>query len=487
MRKAVLTRRALCGLFGSVLTPAWGFPQKAEESQPAAGEIISRLSGYMSEAGDRELPPQVVEKTKQIVLDTLAAMISSSQLPPGRFAIRFARDYGGPPVATVAASDVVCGPAEAALVNGMLAHADETDDTHPPSQSHPGCSIVPAALASAERFGAGGLRFLRAVALGYDVGTRVTITLGRLPYMVETHRSTHAISGNFGSAAAAGCLARLGSRQMRWLLSYAAQQASGLASWQRDTEHVEKAFDFGGMAARNGVTAGLLVQAGATGVEDIFSGRDNLWEAFAPKNDPSLVVEQLGERYEITRTNVKKWSVGAPIQAPLDALDNLQKRWKFGPEQVTRVVTRVATGEAAIVNNREIPDICLQHLMAVMLVDGTVTFQSAHALERMQDPAILRQRAKIELVPDDALERLLPRREAVVEVTLADGRTVNERVGTVRGTAENPMSRQEIIAKATGLIAPVLGREQSQKLIAAIFELERVNNIRDLRPLLQKA
>jgi 2-methylcitrate dehydratase PrpD len=117
------------------------------------------------------------------------------------------------------------------------------------SQSHPGSAVVPAALAVGEKFSIDGQRFMRAVALGYDVGTRVTITLGRLPYMAETHRSTHALCGTFGAAAAAACAANLNAKQMRWLLSYTAQQASGLASWQRDTDHIE-GFDFAGMPAR---------------------------------------------------------------------------------------------------------------------------------------------------------------------------------------------------------------------------------------------
>ncbi len=217
----------------------------------------------------------------------------------------------------------------------------------------------------------------------------VTATLGKLQYMVESHRSTHAISGTFGSAAAAGCAASLNARQMRWLLSYTAQQASGLASWQRDTEHIEKAFDFGGMPARNGVTSALLVQAGGSGVEDVLSGADNFFQVFVPKNDPAMVIDQLGERYEITRTDIKKWTVGAPIQAPLDALDNLIKRNQFEAEQVKQVTVRVATHEAIIVDNRAIPDICLQHLMAVMLIDKTVSFKSAHEEARMKDPAVL--------------------------------------------------------------------------------------------------
>src|SRR5580765_7319356 len=255
---------------------------KAGASAPPISQLMTTVSTYMSEAGSRALPDAVVEKTKHMILDTLAAAISGAQLPPGKFAIQFARAYGGEKISTVAASTVVCGPIEAALANGMLAHSDETDDTHPPSQSHPGCSVVPAALAVGEKWSTDGQRLLRAVALGYDIGTRFTATLGKLQYMVDSHRSTHALAGTFGSAAAAACAAGLNAQQMRWVISYTAQLASGLATWQRDTEHVEKAFDFAGMPARNGVTAAILVEAGGTGVEDIFSGADNFLEAFGP-------------------------------------------------------------------------------------------------------------------------------------------------------------------------------------------------------------
>lgn len=455
------------------------------EAQPSP--LMATLSGYMSAAANRPLPPEVIEKTKHIVLDTFAAMISGSQLAPGKFAIQFARAYGGEKISTVAGSDVVCGPIEAALANGMLAHADETDDTHPPSQSHPGASVVPSALAAGEKFGIDGTRFLRAVALGYDIGPRVTMTLGKLQYMMASHRSTHALSGVFGSAAAAGCAAGLNTQQMRWLLSWTAQQASGLASWQRDTEHVEKAFDFGGMPARSGVTAALLVAAGATGVDDILSGTDNFLEAFGPMNGPETLVEKLGERYEVTRTQIKKWTVGSPIQAPLDALDLLLKKYKFQPGDVRHMTVRVPTDEAKIVNNREISDICLQHLMAVMLIDHTVTFRAAHDIARMKDPAVLKERAKVELIGDDELERHMPDREGIVEVTLTDGTKHSEYVKTVRGTPGNPMTREEIIAKARDLVVPVLGAATFEKLSGRVFGLETVKSIRELRPLLQKA
>ncbi len=148
---------------------------------------------------------------------------------------------------------------------------------------------------------------------------------------------------------------------------------------------------------------------------------------------------------------------------------------------------RVATDEATIVDNREIPDISLQHLMAVMLVDKTVSFKTAHDEARMKDPAVLKERAKVQLVRDEGLEKLMPKRVAVVELTMGDGKVLSERVETVRGTAGNPMTREEMIAKARDLIVPVLGADKFQKLSDKIFALESVKNVAELRPLLQTA
>src|ERR1041385_600597 len=176
MMKPLNRREMLSSAAGGLLAATLA---KAQTPAASAGPIMTRLSTFMSAAAGAKLPPDVVEKTKHMILDTLAAMISGSELPPGRFAINFARAYKGDRVATVAGSNVLCGPIEAALANGMLAHSDETDDTHPPSMSHPGCSTIPAALAAGERFNISGRQFLRSVTLGYDIGTRVTATLRR--------------------------------------------------------------------------------------------------------------------------------------------------------------------------------------------------------------------------------------------------------------------------------------------------------------------
>lgn len=451
------------------------------------GPVMDTLSTYLSEAGGRALPAEAVEDTKQHILDTLAAMISGSALPTGLAALEFARAYGGKPVATVVASNIMCGPIEAALTNGMLAHADETDDSHAPSQSHPGCAIVPAALAAGERFGVSGTHFLRAVALGYDIGPRFTMTLGSQTFETESHWSTHSIAPLFGAAAAAACAADLNLQQMRWMLGYTAQQSSGLAAWHRDIDHIQKAFVFGGMTARSGVTSALLVQSGWTGVDDILSGKDNFFAAYNPHVDPAGLIDQLGERHEITRTNIKKWPVGSPIQAALDALEILRKQHPFDAHQVRQVSVRLATDEALIVDNREIPDICLQHMVAVMLLNRTVSFGSAHDKALMKDPAVVRERAKVKLIPDEQLQRLMPLRVAIVDVTLEDGTQLSQRVDNVRGTPKNPMTRDEVVTKSRDLIAPILGPANAAKLIDTVFQLETVKDLRELRPLLQRA
>src|SRR6185503_13352077 len=308
-----------------------------------------------------------------------------------------------------AASNILCGPIESALANGVMAHADETDDSWP-SGWHPGCNVISSALAVGEKFGITGAHFTLAAALGYDLGARMLTALR--PGVFDTHKSTHSIGGIFGSGAAAACAAKLNSQQIRWVLDYTAQQSSGIAAWSRDTDHIEKGFAFGGMPARGGVTSALLVHSGWTGVDDILSGEDNFLLANAPHGDLNALIDELGERYEIMRTSIKKWTVGTPIQAPLDALELMLKRRPIDPEQVREIVVRMDP-RTSVVNNREMPDVNIQHMLAVMLVDKTATFRAAHDKQRMQDSAILRHRAKVRLDPAAG--------QPLLTITLADG------------------------------------------------------------------
>jgi 2-methylcitrate dehydratase PrpD len=253
----------------------------------------------------------------------------------------------------------------------------------------------------------------------------------------------------------------------------------------RDREHIEKAFDFGGMPARNGVAAATMVGHGFSGVDDVFAGERSFFVAYGRKPDPAELTNGLGAVYEIMNTNIKRWSVGSPIQAPLDSLRDLIQQHNLKPKDIERVVVRVAHQGANTVDNRTMPDICMQHMCAVMLIDGTVTFASSHDEKRMRARDVLALRSRIELRGDDALSAAMPSRQGIVEISLSDGRELRHHTQAVRGSAENPMKRTEVDDKCYDLTAPVIGRLRARKLCDTIWNLEMVGDVRSLRPLLR--
>jgi 2-methylcitrate dehydratase PrpD len=444
------------------------------------------LSAYIAQAPRRRLPAAVAEKARHHVLDTMAAMVSGARLTPGRAAIAYVRGLGGTAQASVVGSRVVTSCVNAALANGMLAHADETDDSHAPSRNHPGCAVVPAALAAAEAGHASGEQFLRAVVLGYDVAARLNYALGADAFAFAG-RMTHSFGGTFGAGAAAAALLGLDALQAQHLLSYCAQQASGVGSSVRDGDHIEKAFDFGGMPARNGITAATMVVAGFTGVDDVFSGERNFFQAYGAKPDPEKLADGLGEHFEILGTNIKKWSAGSPAQSAIDALLHLMATAGVTARNIKSITVHLPTGSDRTVDRTPAPDVNVQHLLAMLLIDGTLTFRSIHDHARMRDPNILALRAKIKVVPSDELLRARPRRQAIVEVETLDGARHSHRIVAVRGTADNPMNGPEVEAKARDLMGGVLGKERPEALIEALRKLATVKDMARLRPLWQAA
>src|ERR1700741_1396413 len=237
--------------------PVGAQAQNAPPAPAAPGPVMNTLSSYMSAARAKALPEDVTEQAKFHLLDTMAAMISGSKLPPGQAAQRHLREHSGNGPATGVGTAFTAPPIDAAFANGMMAHADETDDSHNESRSHPGCAVVPAALAAGEAYGVDGTGLLRAIALGYDIGPRVVMAMGGAAFSYDSSLATHSIAGTFGAAAAAALAGRLDARRRRWPVGYAAREPSGIVAWRRATAHIEKAFVFPGMPARNGVTAAL--------------------------------------------------------------------------------------------------------------------------------------------------------------------------------------------------------------------------------------
>jgi 2-methylcitrate dehydratase PrpD len=262
-------------------------------------------------------------------------------------------------------------------------------------------------------------------------------------------------------------------------LSYTVQQASGIPYWERDSEHVEKAFDFGGMGARNGVAAAVMVGAGLTGVQDPLEGKLNYLSAFAENSDADVLTAGLGARFEIMEASIKKWCVGSPIQAALDAAMTLLNQG-LNIAEIEKIDLIMPDDRLTIVDNRDMPDVCLQHMVAVTLIDCGASFETSHDKERMCDPAVLALREKMTVIPSHELTIARPARQAILEIGTKSGATLRHHTKVVYGTPGNPMSPEDVQTKSLELMTPILGSKVSNALADAVWSLEEIKDINAL-------
>lgn len=372
---------------------------------------------------------------------------------------------GGTAEASVIGADRMVPAVGAALANAMMAHADETDDVDLVTKAHPGSSVIPAALAMAERHHSTGEQLVRSVIVGYDVCCRMLRGMDQ-EALAQDGRSLQGIGSTFGAAAAAALIAPVETQQVAEILSYAAQQASGIATWPRDTDHVEKAFDLAGMGARNGVTAATMVAAGLTGVETVFDGEPPGLRFLSRDADAQRLMDEPAE-WRID-TAIKPFPVGYPIQAALEALLSLMAAHGVGANDVEELAIHLPPDGARIVDGRKMPSINVQHVLALALVDRSVTFDAVHDLTRFTDHRIRSLVDRTRLVADPAMWDPSATRQARVVIVLRGGRTVDEHVRYARGTPQNPLTADEVDAKALDLIASVLGTDVAARVLGTL-------------------
>jgi len=241
---------------------------------------------------------------------------------------------------------------------------------------------------------------------------------------------------------------------------------------------------FAGMPSANGVRAAAMVASGCDGVADAFSGVPNFLDALATEVRRDELSAGLGERHEIMYTNIKKFAVGSPAQAAVQAVLELVEEEPIDPAAVASIRIVLPHDLARVVDEREMPDINCQYLVAGTLVDRAFTFAMAHDDDRMQDPTILALRGRTELVPDPEREGV---RTADVTVTMHDGTSRQRFVGAVRGTVDDPMTDDEVNAKAVDLLDPVLGGAATKTLLDRLWSLDECPDINEITTVLSGA
>jgi 2-methylcitrate dehydratase PrpD len=183
-------------------------------------------------------------------------------------------------------------------------------------------------------------------------------------------------------------------------------------------------------------------------------------------------------------TRIKKDCVGSPIQAPAEALRNIISEHGIKADDVTRIDVHTSPNSLATVDDRAMPDVNMQYILSVLLLDGVLTFKAAHDYDRMSDQRVLEQKQKLFFHQDTSIGRGGIR--ASVDVTMKDGRVLNNQPRAIKGTVENPMTDEEVEWKALDLMEPIIGGERAKQVIATVMNLEVVSDVRDLTKLLRR-
>ena len=474
----------------SIVSAQSGEGQKTMESPGDSGwqEITPDLTDYISGAATHTVPAAIRERARLHILDTLASIIACNSLEAATLGRAYAAAMSPDGQSPILGSRQAASPVDAVFASAMTAHAAEINDFIPSAYVQPGPAIVPVSIEAARANGRTGSDLVGAVIAGYEIA-------GRLPKAIGTRNlylaglANHGIAPTFGAASAAASLMGLSPEQVDHMLAYCSQQASGSWQWLLDVRHIEKAFVFGGMGARNGLQAAYMAQLGFTGVPESFDNENAWfrWRAFQGEGkDHASLVDGLHERYELSLAAMKRYPVGGPTQPAVRAL--LDLRETIVPDQVEKIVVAMP-GEAATFERANMPALNIPYLAAIIVLDSRLDFVDAQSLSRQENDEQARAFArKVTVVRDEAQEmgEGEDRTESArVTVTLKDGRTEERYVAYVPGFPTHPLGKAEVEEKAIELIEPVLGRSKADRLVALCDGLDDAPSIEPIIDLMR--
>ena len=443
-------------------------------------EIADYVAGTRFEA----LPPSAVAAAKRVTLDLLGVLLPATQYGPGRVMNNYVGQLGGAPQATVVGTGIKTSTANAALANGTMAADMEQDDVHPEANLHASSVFVPALLAVAENNDASGEDWITALVAAYDVGCRLSIAMENGRQYARGFHPT-AVSGTFGAAAGAARLLGLDSTEVNSALGLTGCQASGMLTWEMETEHFTKSFQ-SGVPARNAVVAAELAARGYVGAADTLDGHYNVFDAFSTHRNFERLVTGLGSSYEIERTGYKFYSCCRFIHSTLDQLLELSDEHGFAGTDIERLDVWLPHTQAPIVDNNTLTTHNLQYCVAVALTDRVVERAQTTA-ERRADPMLNEIASRITLRGADDLEDLYPVHwPSRISLLLKDGRAWESERHDPRGTTFQPVTDAEIERKFVGMASQVIPADRVKEIIKTIAQLDTLPSIHTLTTLLAK-
>ena len=453
--------------------------------------ITQILAKFASNVNYEDLPPDVVDRAKYFCLDFAGVTLNGSPTDSAKAVVKALDDVGRSGPSTIVGTNKRALPEYAAMANGTAFHSIEMDDVNNEASLHPGVVAFPTALAMADIAPVTGKDFISAVVAGYDV----IIRLGRALKPKEHYgRGFHPTGtcGAFGGAAVAARLLGLQGDDYTHALGIAGSQAAGSMEYLAQGAWTKRLHP--GWSAHSGIWAALLARAGYSGPTTILEGRDGFLNAYSGDPDPSLVLKDLGEEYQVTRTGVKPHACCRYNQGPIDCLLEIGKSNDFQALDIEEVKIGVLSQGMRLVaepveakrNPKSVVDMqfSMPFAAAVALSYGSASLNE-YAIGIPDRPEVRHIMDRVQCVTDPKLDAQTPKLfPAWAEVRTSDGRTMRSELTYPKGDPENPVTCDEMRSKFNLLSAPVISSQRQQEIISAIDSLEQMDDVRQLASLL---
>jgi 2-methylcitrate dehydratase PrpD len=443
------------------------------------------LADFVHDAGFAMLPAATVAKAKRHVLDTLGAALAGATSGEARRArsVLAASDGVGPAALWGTAERL--SPRNAALVNGIAAHAFELDDTG--GCDHSGAVVLPAVIAAlglAKRK-VSGRDLVLAVVLGYDVGRRVMEAFGGYKPHNEAGWHSTGTCGVFAAAAAASRVLGLDRAQTRAAIGIAASSSSGIWAFIHDGTMTKRLH--AGRAAEGGLLACVLAQGGITGPTRIF---DDVWGGFLKSYahgpvDADALTRGLGAAWRMDIAAIKPYASCRDTHCAVDAIGRLIARERIAATDVAKIEVRANDFLIGMVGGADVSTMPAAQMSLPFAVSARLVFGSAglssYAADKRADPRIRAMLPRVELVRDPAI---LGSDRSLVSVTMRDGRRLDEKTSIPLGAPDNPVDDPALLAKFRELAGLVLPATRVDELARHALALDEIADAADLSALL---
>ena len=451
------------------------------------------LAEYATSLRYEDLPTEVIEKAKQCLLDLLGIMVrakyEADSSPAVERAVEALCPHAGPSTAIGARRGY---PAQyAALLNGTYGHSLDFDDTHIRASLHPGAPVIPTILALAEEAGADGKRLLAALVAGYEVICRVSRAANPKGLYDRGFHPT-VVAGVFGATAAGANLLGLDAAALVNAFGINNSQAAGSmqflanGAWNKRI-HV-------GFAAHNAIVALALARAGAVGAAFPLEGQYGFINGYGQNGNPELLVEGLGEHYEILETGIKPYPSCRFTHGGIDVIADLVRREGIRADDIARIRIGLCAKAIDIVGAPQ-----EQKRRPQSVVDGQFSMHFTAAVAAatggfgwtdyryVGDPAINALMERIDVEQDAKAEAAYPDFLTLVRIETRDGRVFEGETDCIKGEPGNPLSWNDIVAKFDDLAAIGLDEAARAEIVDRVRNFEQTGDVAAFMRLFREA